>query len=102
MGGAVTKPLNDRQRAALHTLASLVVLATYLGGGVAVAIHISHRGHKNLDNRAPFGMPGAPRGESGAFFLQAVGDVVSMSAAEPQWETAGCREGQASGMGCGS
>jgi hypothetical protein len=49
----VTEPLDEKQRAALQTLAPLVDPATYLGGGVAVAIHLGHRRSRDLDLFTP-------------------------------------------------
>lgn len=46
-------PLDPRQHAALETLASLVAPQTYLGGGVAVAIHVGHRRSRDLDLFTP-------------------------------------------------
>ncbi len=50
-------PLDEPQRAALQTLASLVHPTTYLGGGVAVAIHLGHRRSRDLDLFTPGAEP---------------------------------------------
>ena len=50
-------PLDPRQRAALETLASLVAPQTYLGGGVAVAVHVRHRRSRDLDLFTPADEP---------------------------------------------
>jgi hypothetical protein len=45
----VIEPLDEGQRAALRTLATVVDPSTYVGGGVAVAIHLGHRHSRDLD-----------------------------------------------------
>lgn len=56
MGGAVNA-ISDVQRAALATLAGIVDPATYLGGGVAVALHLAHRQSRDLDLFVPAADP---------------------------------------------
>ena len=49
----MTERLDDKQRAALWTLAPLVDPDTYIGRGVGVAMHLEHRRSRNLDLFTP-------------------------------------------------